>query len=71
MGNWSEPEFVASRRDETGNVTERMRHLTVLGDRFLAEARVLGFTAQEAVRSLCLRLHEGKDNHASLSDQES
>ena len=63
--------FVASRQDEMGNETERARHLTTLGDRFLADARALGFTAREALQSLHLRLYEGKESHASLPDQES
>ena len=63
--------FVASRRDEIGNETERTRQLTALGDRFLAEARALGFTPQKALQALRLRLHEGKDSDASLPDQES
>jgi GntR family transcriptional regulator len=63
--------FVASRRDEVSNETERARQLTVLADRFLADARALGFTAQEVVRSLRLRLHEGKESHAKPTEQES
>src|SRR5258705_7625925 len=49
--------FAASRRDEAESEIERARHLAVLGDRFLAEARALGFTAGEAIGALQLRLH--------------
>ncbi len=62
--------FAASRRDEAESEIERTRHLAVLGDRFLAEARALGFTAGEAIGALQLRLHERKESHASLPDQE-
>jgi hypothetical protein len=45
--------------------------LIELGDRFLAEARILGFSAQEAVDSLSVRLREGKgkDGDARLQNQ--
>src|SRR5690349_22245448 len=46
--------FAASRRDEAESEIERTRHLAVLGDRFLAEARALGFTAGEAIGALQL-----------------
>ncbi len=62
--------FVASRRDHTKSDEERRRHLSVLSDRFLAEARTLGFSAQDALESLRRRLHEGKTSHGSLADQE-
>ena len=44
--------FVASRRDAAESDAERARHLAALGDRFLAEAGALGFTAREAIESL-------------------
>ncbi len=62
--------FVAVDHDKTANKTVRMRHLTTLGDRFLAEARTLGYSAREAVESLRRRLHEGKDSHGNLPAQE-
>lgn len=62
--------FVAVLQDQATGDTQRARHLTTLGDRFLAEARTLGFTAREALESLRRRLHEGRDNHGSLPDQE-
>jgi GntR family transcriptional regulator len=62
--------FVAVLQDKVTSDTQRTRHLTTLGDRFLAEARTLGFTAREALESLKQRLHEGKNNHGSLPDQE-
>jgi len=62
--------FVADLQDQATSNTQRARYLTTLGDRFLAEARTLGFTAREAVESLGRRLHEGKDNHGSLPDHE-
>jgi GntR family transcriptional regulator len=62
--------FVAELEDKPARDSERARHLTTLGDRFLAEARTLGYTAREAVESLRRRLHEGKDIHGSLADQE-
>lgn len=62
--------FVAENRDRKAGDRERMRHLTTLGDRFLAEARTLGFSAREAVESLQRRLHEGKESHGNLSEQE-
>lgn len=63
--------FVAARRDTGASDRERERHLNTLGDRFLADARDLGFSARDAIESLRRRLHEGKDSHASTSDQES
>ena len=63
--------FVASRQDAGANDMERERHLTTLGDRFLADARDLGFSAREAIESLRRRLHEGKDSHGTPSNQES
>ena len=62
--------FVAELRDQATSNIQRARHLTTLGDRFLAEARTLGFTAREAVESLRRRLHDGKDNHGNPPDQE-
>ena len=62
--------FVALLQDQETSNSERERHLTTLGDRYLAEARTLGFTAREAVDSLWRRLHEGKHHHGSLPDQE-
>jgi GntR family transcriptional regulator len=52
--------FVASLRETSESQRERARYLIELGDRFLAEARSLGFSAQEAVDSLSVRLREGK-----------
>src|SRR4029078_4459312 len=49
--------FVASRKDAGANDMERERHLTTLGDRFLADARDLGFSARDAIESLRRRLH--------------
>jgi GntR family transcriptional regulator len=63
--------FVAARQDAGANDGERERHLTPLGDRFLADARDLGFSAREAIESLRRRLHEGKDGHGTPSNQES
>lgn len=63
--------FVAENHDQRASNRERMRHLTTLGDRFLAEARTLGFSAREAVESLRRRLHEGKDNHGNPPSKES
>src|SRR3954467_9981983 len=63
--------FVAARQDAAASETERERHLTTLGDRFLADARDLGFSAREAIESLRRRLHEGKDSHGTPSNQES
>ncbi len=62
--------FVAPPADHGVVDRERRRHLTALGDRFLAEARALGVSAQDAVESLRRRLHEGKESHASRTDQE-
>jgi GntR family transcriptional regulator len=62
--------FVAENNHTAESKAERLQHLTTLGDRFLAEARTLGFNAREAVESLRRRLHEGKENHGSLSEQE-
>jgi GntR family transcriptional regulator len=62
--------FVASLADHTQGNKERRRRLTALGEHFLAEARTLGFSAQEAVESLKQRLHEGKVSHANHTDQE-
>src|SRR5438445_11098763 len=53
--------FVAARQDAAASETERERHLTTLGDRFLADARDLGFSAREAIEALRRRLHEGTD----------
>src|SRR6476469_1299402 len=50
--------FVASLRETSESQRERARYLIELGDRFLAEARTLGFSAQEAVDSLSVRLRE-------------
>jgi GntR family transcriptional regulator len=61
--------FVAILPTETVSETERRRHLILLGDRFLAESRDLGFSAQQAIDVLSRRLHEGKDSHAKLPDQ--
>ncbi len=61
--------FVADLQDQGTSNTQRARHLTMLGDRFLAEARTLGFTAREAVESLRRRLHEGKDNDGNIPNQ--
>src|SRR5260370_3541322 len=44
--------FVASLRETSESQRERARYLIELGDRFLAEARTLGFSAQEAVDSI-------------------
>jgi GntR family transcriptional regulator len=62
--------FVASPPDTAENDTERKRRLMALGDRFLAEARALGFSAWDAVESLQGRLNEGKKGHARFHDQE-
>jgi GntR family transcriptional regulator len=62
--------FVADLRDKKEGQTQCVRHLITLGDRFLAEAKTLGFTAREAIESLRRRLHEGEDNDASHPDQE-
>src|SRR3954447_12476200 len=63
--------FVASRQNAGANDMERERHLTTLGDRFLADARDLGFSARDAIESLRRRLHEGKDSHGTPSNQKS
>jgi GntR family transcriptional regulator len=62
--------FVAFQGNHLEGDRERKRHLTALGDRFLAEARTLGFSAQEALESLRRRLSEGKESHASPAKQE-
>jgi GntR family transcriptional regulator len=62
--------FVASLANHVESDRERRRHLTALGDRFLAEARALGFSAQEVLESLRRRLHDGKESHGSTSNQE-
>jgi GntR family transcriptional regulator len=62
--------FVMPPTDHREADKDRRRHLTALGDRFLAEARTLGFSAQDALESLQRRLHEGKASHASRTDQE-
>src|SRR3954452_12418398 len=63
--------FVASLRETSESQRERARYLMELGDRFLAEARTLGFSAQEAVDSLSARLREakGKDVDARPQNQ--
>ena len=61
--------FVADLRDKKAGEMQCVRHLTTLGDRFLAEARTLGFNAREAIESLKRRLREG-DIHGGQSDQE-
>jgi GntR family transcriptional regulator len=62
--------FVAVLQDQATSHTQRVRQLTTLGDRYLAEARTLGFTAREAVESLTRRILEGKDRHGSHLKQE-
>jgi GntR family transcriptional regulator len=62
--------FVASLRETSESNRERTRYLTELGDRFLAEARTLGFSAHEAVDSLSVRLREGKNSDARPQNQE-
>jgi GntR family transcriptional regulator len=44
--------FVREAGDEAVPQVERLRQLTALADRFLADAAVLGFTAEEAVSLL-------------------
>ena len=61
--------FVAVLQDHATSRAQRVRHLTALGDRFLAEAGTLGFTAREAVASLKRRLHEGKDSHGQVAEK--
>src|SRR5262249_55831564 len=62
--------FVALPPAAAENDTERKRRLMALGDRFLAEARALGFSARDAVESLQGRLNEGKKGHARFHSEE-
>jgi GntR family transcriptional regulator len=61
--------FVAILLDHATSHAQRLKHLTALGDRFLAEAGSLGFTARQAVASLKRRLHEGKDSHGQVAEK--
>jgi hypothetical protein len=56
-------------QDHATSHAQRVRHLTTLGDRYLAEARTLGFTAREAVQSLKRRLHEGKGSDGNVTEK--
>jgi GntR family transcriptional regulator len=62
--------FVASLPKTTESDLQRMSKLISLCDLFLAEARVLGFSAPEAVESLQRRVEEGKESHGPLAKQE-
>lgn len=61
--------FVAAPLGADRNTAERTRHLMLLGDRFLAEARALGYSARDAVESLRQRLNEGNDDHVHPDGQ--
>jgi GntR family transcriptional regulator len=58
--------FVAARGDKKETRAERERLLAALGDRFLAEAAALGFSAEEAIGTLKARAMgmETGDDHA-------
>jgi GntR family transcriptional regulator len=58
--------FVAARGDKDETRAERERQLAALGDRFLAEAAALGFSAEEAIgalRARAMKMATG-DDHA-------
>jgi GntR family transcriptional regulator len=61
--------FVACLPEAAEREAERRRRLVVLGDRYLAESRALGFSARQAIDSLLGRLVEERDSHGKLPDQ--
>ncbi|MFO0889213.1 MAG: GntR family transcriptional regulator [Isosphaeraceae bacterium] len=63
--------FVACVPGTAENEAERRRRLIALGDRYLAEARALGFSARQAIDSLLGCLLERKESHANLPDRAS